>query len=179
MARKSISKGTRFDIFKRDNFTCQYCGAQPPDTVLHVDHITPVASGGDNDPMNLVTSCDACNLGKSTKRLDDAPRPDADLAWLEVQQELAELRRYQRAKIERDSVAGEVIKLLQRTWLASSQLDWAPSDATIKNMMAKHSPEEIEQAFVIVGPKVAGGYVSDKGSDWLKYIYGVLKNLES
>lgn len=179
MTRKSIGKGTRFDIFKRDNFTCQYCGAQPPDAVLHVDHIIPVASGGDNDPMNLVTSCDACNLGKSAKRIEDAPRPDADLAWLEIQQELAELRRYQQAKLERDSVAGEIVKLLQRTWHTASQLDWAPSETVIKSMMTKHSPEEIENAFVIVGPKVAGGYVSDKGSEWLKYIYGVLKNLEN
>ena len=62
--RKQLSKGTRFDIFKRDGFMCQYCGRQPPEVVLHVDHITPVIEGGTNDPMNLVTSCRDCNLGK-------------------------------------------------------------------------------------------------------------------
>lgn len=49
MKRKNISKGKRFDIFKRDGFTCQYCGKQPPGVVLHVDHITPVSKGGTNN----------------------------------------------------------------------------------------------------------------------------------
>ncbi len=69
--RKTISKKTRFEIFKRDSFTCQYCGAAAPDVVLQVDHINPVAGGGDNDLMNLITACDPCNAGKSARRLDD------------------------------------------------------------------------------------------------------------
>lgn len=178
-SRKTVSKGKRFDVFKRDNFTCQYCGAQPPDVVLHVDHIVPVAEGGDNDQMNLVTSCDTCNLGKGAKRIEEAPRPDADAAWLEIQQELAELRRYQEAKAERDLIIGEVVKLLQRSWYSQSGLDWAPSDSAIRKMLVKYSAEEVEQAFSIVAPKVSGGYVSSQNSEWLKYIYGVLKNLES
>lgn len=69
--RKPIGKKLRFEVFKRDNFTCQYCGAQAPDVVLHVDHINPVAGGGDNDILNLVTSCEPCNLGKGARELDD------------------------------------------------------------------------------------------------------------
>lgn len=69
--RKAISKSIRFEVFKRDNFTCQYCGAQAPDVILHVDHINPVAGGGDNDILNLVTSCEPCNLGKGARTLDD------------------------------------------------------------------------------------------------------------
>lgn len=69
--RKTISKRVRFEVFKRDNFSCQYCGAQSPDVVLHIDHINPVAGGGDNDIMNLVTSCLPCNLGKGARSLDD------------------------------------------------------------------------------------------------------------
>ena len=71
MKRKGISKRTRFEVFKRDQFTCQYCGRSAPDVVLHVDHILPVAEGGTNDMMNLVTSCQDCNLGKSAKMLSD------------------------------------------------------------------------------------------------------------
>lgn len=56
--RKGLSKRTRFNVFKRDGFTCQYCGAHPPKVVLHVDHITPVVEGGGNDIDNLVTSCE-------------------------------------------------------------------------------------------------------------------------
>lgn len=70
--RKTISKKTRFEVFKRDSFTCQYCGSKAPDVVLHVDHIHPVAKGGGNDILNLVTSCDVCNSGKSDRLLDDS-----------------------------------------------------------------------------------------------------------
>ncbi|WP_349421236.1 HNH endonuclease [Staphylococcus felis] len=69
--RKSLSNKTRFEIFKRDNFTCQYCGKSAPEVVLNVDHIEPVSKGGTNDLFNLITSCFECNNGKSDKKLDD------------------------------------------------------------------------------------------------------------
>jgi hypothetical protein len=70
-ARKSIGKKMRFEVFKRDRFTCQYCGTSAPDVVLHVDHIDPVNNGGKNEIVNLVTSCEGCNLGKGKRLLDD------------------------------------------------------------------------------------------------------------
>ncbi len=69
--RKIISVKTRFEVFKRDKFTCQYCGQKAPDVILHLDHITPVSKGGDNSLINLVTSCRDCNLGKKDKLLSD------------------------------------------------------------------------------------------------------------
>jgi len=69
--RKKIPKSVRFEVFKRDSFTCQYCGAQAPEAVLHVDHIKPVSNGGDDSVINLVTSCVACNIGKGAKELSD------------------------------------------------------------------------------------------------------------
>ena len=71
MKRKALPKGVRFDVFKRDKFTCQYCGVKAPEAILHVDHITPVAAGGTNDVMNLITACYDCNLGKGAKQLAD------------------------------------------------------------------------------------------------------------
>jgi len=70
--RKAISKRTRFEVFKRDGFRCQYCGETAPDVVLHVDHIKPVAKGGSNEIVNLVTSCAGCNSGKGAVELDDS-----------------------------------------------------------------------------------------------------------
>lgn len=72
--RKPLSKNLRFEVFKRDYFTCQYCGRKAPEVVLHVDHITPIADGGTNDIMNLVTSCQDCNLGKGATKLSDNSR---------------------------------------------------------------------------------------------------------
>lgn len=69
--RKDLSNRQRFEVFKRDRFTCQYCGKSAPDVVLNVDHIKPVSHGGTNTITNLVTSCYECNSGKSDKLLSD------------------------------------------------------------------------------------------------------------
>ena len=69
--REPVGKKLRFEVFKRDKFTCQYCGAKAPDVVLHVDHIQAVAEGGKSEILNLVTACQGCNAGKGARRLDD------------------------------------------------------------------------------------------------------------
>lgn len=71
--RRALSKRVRFEVFKRDRFQCQYCGQMPPAVVLHVDHIVPVAEGGGNEEPNLLTACEACNLGKGAVPLERIP----------------------------------------------------------------------------------------------------------
>lgn len=80
MKRKAISKKDRFDVFKRDSFACQYCGAHPPGVLLHIDHIVPVAEGGGNDASNLITACEPCNMGKGARSLSDIPMSLQDKA---------------------------------------------------------------------------------------------------
>jgi|ERR1019366_8826603 hypothetical protein len=60
-----MSKRLRFEIFKRDSFTCQYCGRSAPGVPICVDHIEAVVAGGSDDPSNLLTACVDCNAGKS------------------------------------------------------------------------------------------------------------------
>jgi len=83
--RKPLSNKVRFEVFKRDSFTCQYCGKMSPDVVLQVDHLKPVSNGGDNDIMNLVTACVECNSGKSNTPLSD------NVLLSKQQQQLTEL----------------------------------------------------------------------------------------
>lgn len=89
--RKPIPNKTRFEVFKRDSFTCQYCGCKAPDVVLNVDHISPVSSGGDNNITNLVTSCFSCNSGKRDRLLSD----NAVIAKQQAQLEALNERRQQ------------------------------------------------------------------------------------
>jgi 5-methylcytosine-specific restriction protein A len=49
-------------VLFRDRWTCQQCGARAG----HVDHIIPVLFGGTDDPANLQSLCEACNLQKAT-----------------------------------------------------------------------------------------------------------------
>lgn len=69
--RKSLSKKLKFEVFKRDSFTCQYCGKSSPDAVLEIDHIKPLANGGSDELLNLVTACFDCNSGKGARELGD------------------------------------------------------------------------------------------------------------
>jgi 5-methylcytosine-specific restriction endonuclease McrA len=68
--RKPLSKKLRFEVFKRDNFACQYCGRKAPDVLLTVDHIRPVCEGGENDLLNLTTACDSCHGAFEDRLLD-------------------------------------------------------------------------------------------------------------
>lgn len=62
----SLSRRLRFEILRRDNHTCRYCGATAPDVKLTVDHVIPVTLGGLDEPSNLVAACVDCNAGKSS-----------------------------------------------------------------------------------------------------------------
>ncbi len=88
--RKGISKKVRFEVFKRDRFTCQYCGRKAPDILLQLDHIEPVAKGGTDDIINLVTSCFDCNMGKRDKKLDDNSEIEKQRKQLELLEERRE-----------------------------------------------------------------------------------------
>lgn len=107
MPRKPIGKKTRFEAFKRDSFTCSYCGKTPPAVVLELDHIIPLAHGGQDDLDNLTTACFDCNRGKGARPLDELPESLTDrMALMEEKRE--QLRQFERMmaasrrKVERD-----------------------------------------------------------------------------
>ena len=66
----SASLKLRFQVFKRDNFTCQYCGRKTPEVILELEHIIPLSKGGTDELDNLTTSCFECNRGKGASLLD-------------------------------------------------------------------------------------------------------------
>lgn len=67
----AISRRLRFEILRRDNHQCRYCGAAAPDVKLTVDHVVPTALGGSDDATNLVTACQPCNAGKAATGADE------------------------------------------------------------------------------------------------------------
>ena len=115
MKRKAISSKTRFDIFKRDSFTCQYCGSTPPVAILHVDHVLAVANGGVNTEDNLVTACSNCNQGKGAVSLEIVPKSLQEKA-AEVKEREAQLKGY--SKI----LEAKRKRLDAETWLIVDEL---------------------------------------------------------
>lgn len=75
--REVISDELRFKIFKRDNFTCQYCGRKAPSVILELDHIRPISKGGDKRESNLITACFECNRGKKDTLVPEMEDKDA------------------------------------------------------------------------------------------------------
>jgi len=55
---------TRFNVFLRDGFTCQYCQHEFPTEALTFDHVIPRSRGGLTTWDNVVTACAPCNLTK-------------------------------------------------------------------------------------------------------------------
>ncbi|GBD44201.1 hypothetical protein HRbin40_01685 [bacterium HR40] len=58
---------TRFNVFLRDRFTCQYCGGRFSANELTFDHLVPRSRGGRTCWTNIVTACADCNLRKGNR----------------------------------------------------------------------------------------------------------------
>jgi 5-methylcytosine-specific restriction endonuclease McrA len=58
---------TRFNVFLRDAFSCQYCGEHCPAPDLTFDHVVPRSRGGRTTWQNVVTACGVCNLRKGSR----------------------------------------------------------------------------------------------------------------
>ena len=58
---------SRRNLFKRDRYTCQYCGAQPGPEALTIDHIVPRSRGGTSSWENCALACMECNKRKANR----------------------------------------------------------------------------------------------------------------
>ena len=65
-------KFSRFNVFTRDHFTCQYCGQRKVMRELTFDHMIPRKRGGQTRWTNIVTACRTCNTHKGSMTCDEA-----------------------------------------------------------------------------------------------------------
>jgi 5-methylcytosine-specific restriction endonuclease McrA len=66
---------TRFNVFLRDRFRCQYCGEQYVRGELTFDHVVPRADGGQTSWTNIVAACSPCNARKDRLRIKPLRAP--------------------------------------------------------------------------------------------------------
>lgn len=125
--RTQLSKKDRFEVFKRDYFTCQYCGAKPPSVVLEIDHIDPVKNGGTNTIHNLITACFDCNRGKSSRLLSSLPETVTERmdAIAEKTEQLKAFNKLLKATKRKEEIAIDGVQELFRA--KHSGLIFAPS----------------------------------------------------
>ena len=66
---KRTAAFTRFNVFLRDRFTCQYCRQPSLAHELTFDHVVPRSRGGRTSWENVVAACSPCNLRKGNRQL--------------------------------------------------------------------------------------------------------------
>jgi len=162
--RKPMTQKTRFEVFKRDSFTCQYCGRASHDVTLEVDHIHPVASGGGNDLMNLITACYECNHGKGARLLSDNAEVVKQKARLDEMNErriqfemLLKWRRELETLVEKqvDEIGKVVNKLTSQTLTQIGR-------TAIEKLIKRFGFQEVMEATEISFSKYDKDYAFDK-----------------
>ena len=80
---------TRFNVFLRDRFTCQYCGEKHRSSDLTFDHVLPRCKGGVTSWENIVAACHGCNQDKDAEHRKPlhAPRRPSARELLSAQRE--------------------------------------------------------------------------------------------
>jgi len=148
---EAISKKLRFEVFKRDSFTCQYCGRKSPDTILHVDHIAPVSKGGKNTLLNCVTSCIDCNLGKGAASLSDSSAVKKARVQAEILQQRREqikmMRDWQLALVDEENSAVEAVNdLFKKLTNGEYSITAAYKTSKILPLVKKYGALEVMEA---------------------------------
>ncbi len=170
--RKPLSKKMRFDVFKRDGFQCQYCGATPPSVVLEVDHIHPVSKGGKNRVDNLLTSCFECNRGKAAGLLTVAPQTVVEKAAVmaEKMDQLKAFDKLQRTKRKNEELAIDSIESAFRVHFKDSYFMTSFRES-VRTFLQSMSVYEIENAMHRACSKI------NNREDAVKYFCGICWNV--
>lgn len=124
----AVSKRLRYEIIRRDNGTCRYCGQHAPDVPLTVDHVIPTTLGGTDEPSNLVAACRDCNSGKTSSNPDqplvDDVAADA-LRWANAMRVAADA---QVAVLEHVTAWHQEFDSTWRHWTIEGELIDRPTD---------------------------------------------------
>lgn len=121
----AVSRRVRFEVLRRDNHQCRYCGAAAPDVPLVVDHVVPVALGGSDDPTNLVTACQDCNSGKTSTNPDSALVADIDAKAAQWAQAMAIVA--QRRAADRERREQTALEFFDH-WQSHRESQWKSAD---------------------------------------------------
>lgn len=179
----TVSKRARFEIFKRDGFACRYCGRTPPDVLLHVDHVIPRSDNGSDDPDNLTTACQDCNLGKSNKPLNQRlpSSPSVDEVRDRIEQAEAYLEAMKEVRSVRDQLTdlvfiawakawdGGIVEKESGSYLEMPEGGYWPDKNSLRVLLRRLPLEGVYEAIDIT----AGRFPRKASYDSTRYFFGV------
>ena len=120
-----VSKSLRFQILRRDDYRCHYCGATPEAAALRVDHVIPEALGGPTEAGNLVTACHDCNAGKAATPPDAAIVAEVDQRKVAFAEAMEQAARELRDDQEKQRA---IIREFMSLWDEYLEVDYLPGD---------------------------------------------------
>ncbi len=168
----SISKKIRFEVFKRDGFTCQYCGSSPPKVTLEVDHINPKSKKGTDDINNLLTACFDCNRGKRNIHLKIIPGTLQENLEILKEKEL-QLNEYNKsiAKIEK-RIQKDIAEIDQvyTSYFDGWQLSNSFKNSSLKSFINRLPKHVVKDAMILSCSKM------NTSSQAIKYFCGICWN---
>jgi hypothetical protein len=167
----STTKTLRFEVFKRDGFTCQYCGSKPPDVTLEADHIVPVSDGGTDEIDNLITACFSCNRGKGARQLTSMPRAIINRSD-DMEEREAQLRAYNRLQDQRKRRILRDVEAVNKRYSELENNEYELSEkgkSDVRFLLEKFAKADIIEALEIAYAKRVSG-------DRFRYACGVLWN---
>ncbi len=170
----AVTKRTRFEVLRRDNYTCRYC--RNTENPLTIDHVIPVSLGGADDPANLVACCIDCNAGKASSAPDSSlvAQVDADaLRWAAAMKRASEY-----AAANRKAIATTMEHFREHVWNSwkydSGKTVPLPDDwqeAIRRNIESGLTMDDLAEAVRLTMTKP---WVR---SDEFRYFMGVTKNM--
>ncbi|NLJ38093.1 MAG: HNH endonuclease [Candidatus Atribacteria bacterium] len=169
-----MNKKTRFEVFKRDNFKCQYCGRTPPEVILEIDHIIPKSKGGADDIENLITSCRDCNRGKGKNFITNIQKREIIKENLKNLKEKEEqLKEYYKLQRRQERKIQKNIQTIKDYWhLIDGKTEISEyGEKSIRTFLKSFSVKEIQEAINI------SSKIEDSNQRFL-YMCGVLHNKE-
>lgn len=171
--RKPLGKTIRFSVFRRDKFTCRYCGRNSDTAVLEVDHVIPVSRGGTSEMDNLITSCADCNGGKGARPLD-APAPtESDRLMLaqERQEIMAAAKLAKKAAKARAAFRQEMCNF----WCEANRQDSVNKSvlSAMCNLATTHGVERVYEWIQIAADR----FTHHRDNDKSRYIFGIRRRL--
>lgn len=166
------SRKIRFDVFKRDNFACQYCGRTPPAIILELDHIVPKSKGGVESIDNYIAACFDCNRGKGKHKLDSIPSGISDNIEL-IKEKRRQLKAFNRF-IEKQEREYEDAILDINEIFSDTFPDRKPTDRfnrTTKRFLILLPKSKVEDAMALACDRV-----TDDSNRALSYFCGICWN---
>lgn len=178
----SVSKRTRFEVFKRDGFRCIYCGRTPPQAILEIDHVIPRSKGGPDDMVNLATSCFDCNRGKSDVSLTSVSPQLAEVMDRAIERR-DQVEAYNQFLLDARAAVEKQIHQLGLRWFDAlrrprqrRRFVFGEGRArSVREFLKKLTEAEIVDAMEIAQGRIAATSMENEEKRW-KYFCGVCWN---